>query len=178
MWCLVVIEPPETDALEGVTLLVTLINNEGDLVDQTIAYSPLNLLRPDQRMPIAVFFSNPPDEPLFAVATPISAVNAPTSEMRYTDVTLTLSSSEPGSDRLSWRVQGEIDIGPEDPEQLAFVRFLVVAYDSGGEIIGYRKWESPIEEAAGETRSFDVMVFSLGPPIERIDFLTEAMLVP
>jgi LysM repeat protein len=178
MWCLVDVESPQTEALEGITLLVTLIDSEGDPIDQTIGYSPLNLLRPNQRMPIAVFFQAPPDEALFAVATPISAVSVSTLDARYTDTTFTLISSEPSLDRLSWQVQGEIELNTEEPQQQANVHIVIVALDSKGEIIGFRKWEAETELAGDERRIFDVMVFSLGPPIERVDILTEAVLTP
>jgi hypothetical protein len=178
LWCLVDVESPQAEALEGITLLITLLDSEGDPVNQTIAYSPLNLLRPDQRMPLAVFLLTPPDEPLFAVATSISAVSVTTLDARYTNTTLTLISSVPDPDRLSWRVQGEIELDTEVPQQQATVRILVVAYDSKGEIIGFRKWEAETELAGDERRIFDVMVFSLGPPIDHVDFLTEAVLIP
>jgi hypothetical protein len=51
---------------------------------------------------------------------------------------------------------------------------LGVAHDSAGNVIGLRRWEAATELEAGKDLRFDFMISSVGPGIDRVEFLTEA----
>jgi hypothetical protein len=50
----------------------------------------------------------------------------------------------------------------------------VIAYDQNGEIVGVRKWEAERALKPGKKMPFGVSVYSLGPPIKRVEVLVEA----
>jgi hypothetical protein len=51
---------------------------------------------------------------------------------------------------------------------------LGTAFDIAGNVIGVRRWESPSVLTAEAPVSFDFMIFSVGPAIDRVEFLAEA----
>jgi len=50
----------------------------------------------------------------------------------------------------------------------------LVAYDDQGEVVGLRKWEAQVEIPFGGSLTFEVSVYSLGPPIDHVQVLVEA----
>ncbi|HTX91846.1 MAG TPA: hypothetical protein VMC09_11595, partial [Anaerolineales bacterium] len=51
---------------------------------------------------------------------------------------------------------------------------LATAYDSTGNVVGVRRWDSPTPLSAGTPGQFSFQVSSLGPVIQRVEFLAEA----
>jgi hypothetical protein len=51
---------------------------------------------------------------------------------------------------------------------------LASAFDSAGNVVGVRRWESAAALSAAAPLSFDFQVSSVGPGIARVEFLTEA----
>lgn len=62
--------------------------------------------------------------------------------------------------------------GPAPAARLVWLA--LVAYDANDQVIGFRKWEVPVEVPFGGYLPFEVSVFSLGPLIDRVDVLVEA----
>jgi hypothetical protein len=51
---------------------------------------------------------------------------------------------------------------------------LATAYDAAGDVVGVRRWESPSALPVDAPISFDFLVSSVGPAIDRVEFLAEA----
>ncbi len=51
---------------------------------------------------------------------------------------------------------------------------LAVAYDADGMVAGVRKWEAPEAAMLGQSVPFEITVYSLGQPIQRVEVLAEA----
>jgi hypothetical protein len=51
---------------------------------------------------------------------------------------------------------------------------LAVAYDKNGQLVGFQRWEAGEPLVAGESLPFNFLVSSMGPAIDRVEFLTEA----
>jgi len=51
---------------------------------------------------------------------------------------------------------------------------LATSYDAAGSVVGVRRWESASALTATAPISFDFLVYSVGPGIDRVEFLAEA----
>ena len=51
---------------------------------------------------------------------------------------------------------------------------LATSYDAAGSVVGVRRWESASALTATAPISFDFLVYSVGPGIDRVKFLAEA----
>jgi LysM repeat protein len=60
------------------------------------------------------------------------------------------------------------------PQKATTLWVVAVAYGEGGEVVGARKWEVGDIPGLGKQLPFEVRVFSLGPPIARVEVLAEA----
>ena len=73
---------------------------------------------------------------------------------------------------LQARVSGNLTISGEDVAELIWI--VAFAYDKDGALIGFRKWESLDPLTEKETLSFEINLYSLGPPIDQVEILSEA----
>ncbi len=48
---------------------------------------------------------------------------------------------------------------------------LGIAYDADGDVVGVRRWESTLVLSSKSPISFDFLVSSVGPPIDKVEFL-------
>ena len=62
----------------------------------------------------------------------------------------------------------------ESDSKANMVWLAIIAYDQNGEIVGVRKWEADRALKPGKKMPFEVTVYSLGPPIKRVEVLVEA----
>jgi hypothetical protein len=51
---------------------------------------------------------------------------------------------------------------------------LAAGYDAGGNVIALRRWEAAAPLSAGGSLPFELTLSSVGPAIERVEFLVEA----
>jgi LysM repeat protein len=178
MWCLVEARNLTSKAVEGLTVLVTLVDQEGQPITMKPTYGPLNLLPEGGMMPLAVFFEDPPLHSPVAVATLIGAVQANETSSRYLQLEIQQTQSEPGSRNLSWRVQGEASLPHDDLGSGARLSLLLVAFNEDGDVVGFRKWEAESPIASGASVDFDIVVITLGPEIDHVELIAEAQISP
>jgi LysM repeat protein len=178
LWCLLEISNDSPDDVEGVVSVVYLQDEAGQVLDQRAAYGPLNRLQAGARMPLAGFFSSPPEGVQTAVASMLSAVPVNDAESRYRQVDVHILSETPSPDGLSLRVLGELETTAGESEIEVGLRLLLVALDEYGTVIGFRIWDPGSSVVLGESIPFDCTVFSLDGTIDDFEVMAEARVIP
>ena len=171
-WCFAAVENGGTAALENLSAILYLYDEEGNLLEDYSASAPLNILQSAERMPLVVFINEPPADWAIAQAQLVTALGV-ASEGRYLETQLQEVVVDVSDDGLSAAVQGEVRLA--DREQTANVVWvLAVAYDADNNIVGVRRWEYIQAFPGIEVLPFEVQVFSLGAEIEEVEILVEA----
>lgn len=170
-WCISSVVNNDEVWLEGVSAIITIFNLEGEQIDAEIAYAPLNLLPPGFAMPLGVKFSQPVD---LAIASTNTSFLTQTVEDRYVMMNIGWEINADQSSDQGTYVSGSVEVSPDNEFGVDEVNLLVTAFDVNGNVVGYRKWERIERVAVGEMFEFDIEVFSLGPPIARVEVLAEA----
>ena len=171
LWCLIVAKNPHQDALENISAQITLFTPQGERIAQLVAIAPLNVVFAGEAIPLAVFFPKPIPKIISARAELITALPIEPDSARYIDLSIHIEKSE-----LAGRfgeVEGFVLIG-EEAQPANQIWLVAAAFDANGQPIGLRKWESNIALAPGESLSFHITVYSLGPQIAEIRVLGEA----
>ena len=178
MWCLTEVRNSSSEAVEGISVLLRLIDPEGELLVNQQIYGPLNLLSEDRTMPLAAYFSDPPSDPFLPAVELLSAVLVSDASNRYLQVELTETRRESKQNGMQWDVHGEAVVSDLESVEGALLSLLLIGYGDEGEIVGYRKWTPEAPIAPGDIVAFNLSVFSLGPPITRVELLSEALAIP
>lgn len=165
-WCIVAVRNDSRSSLENLSVWIGLYDLQGNNFLSQIAYSPLNILRPDSVMPIMAYFRDPLPDKFIPRAELLTASAIAAEDQRYLDVGINLDqvAIHPAGSQVT--VQGDV-ILPQGSKTPSQVWILAIAYDASGNIVGVRKWKS-----AGDTH-FDTTVYSLGGPIDHVDVLAE-----
>jgi LysM repeat protein len=177
-WCLTTVLNTTSAPVGWLSALVTLLDSTGQPLEHGQAYSPLDIVPQDGVIPLAVFFSDPPQDMALAVAEPLSAIHVSELETRYRELSVIQTLSERGANYRSWHVRGEIMLTKADETSEVMIKILLLALDANEEVIGFVKWEAGDSLKSGETEYFDLFVYSLGPSIDHVKLLSEAKLLP
>jgi len=168
MWCFSDISNNQGLSLENISAALNLYNDENKLIQSYLAIPPLNYLFPDQTIPVSVFIPPPLPEgyqvsAILITSLPSERDKALTEildpEINYND------------DKTIAEITGSVrvkEITTDDNQ----VWVAAVAY-SDGNPVGIRKWISAEEILPGENFIFEMILYSLGPPIEKIQLFSE-----
>ncbi len=178
VWCLLEITNDSSDDVEGVVSLIYLLDEAGQVLDQRVAYGPLNRLQAGARMPLASFFPSPPEGVQAVVASMLSAVPVNDADSRYRRVDVHILSETPSPDGLSLRVRGELETTAGESEIEVGLRLLLIAFDGYDKVIGFRIWEPESAVILGDPAIFDCTVFSLDASIDDFELMAEARVIP
>ena len=178
LWCLTTVRNPTDMPVEGVAVLVTLLDRLGRPLATQAAEAPLSLLAPGQIMPLAAYFSPPAPEAADAVAQATGAVGGGDTAGRYLPITLAREQHEPGIDGRSWRVLGAVGLAADAQADAVRARVVLVAMDEHNQALGFITWDFTGALAPGTEAPFDLTVFSLGPAIDHVEILAEAQPAP
>lgn len=172
--CLATVSNPTDQPVEGISARVQLLDGSGQILANDLAFTPLNRLPPGSSLPLTVQFPAGTTEPAAARFSLLSAVGSTAAEERYVEVEISELTTTAGPQGLSWRVQAELDL----EEALAGAHPFMVAqgYSAEGQLVGYVKWEPT--EGDDPPYQVELVVFSLGPSIERVEVLAEALRPP
>jgi hypothetical protein len=163
---------PTSQVLENVKLQVTLLDTSGQVLQTQEAILPLNILAPGQVLPAAAFFTGLYQQPFVQVRL-LTAQRISAQDERYLRADLQNLFVKIAWDGLSAQLQGQI-ILPQAARPAARCWLVAVAYDAGGQITGYRRWEASEPLQPGSSAPFEIILYSLGAPIERVDVQLEA----
>jgi LysM repeat protein len=178
MWCLTEVRNSSSEAVEGVSVVISLVDPQSELLVSQQVYGPLNLLPGACSMPLAAYFSDPPSDPFFPAGELLSAVLVSDPSKRYLHVEVTETKRESMQNGMRWDVQGEAVVSDAESGQGAQLSLLLIGFGGEGEMVGYRKWTPVAPIAPGDVVAFKFSVFSLGPPIVRVELLSEALAIP
>ena len=183
MWCLVPANNDQQQVLENLSAWVRLYSPEGEALAGKAAIPPLNILPPDTTLPLVVFFDEPDEVGQSLEVTPeaelLTAFTVPEEDGRYLQTRLLTVEQTAPEDQAGYELgqyatlQGWVDLPPSSPGA-ALVWLAAVAYNAAGEIVGVRKWEAETPLSPGASLPFEITVYSLGPPIDRVEVLVEA----
>ncbi len=168
MWCFSDIHNNQGLTLENISAALNLYNDDNKLMQSYIAIPPLNYLFPDQTIPVSAFI--PPPLPEGYQVTAILITSLPSER----DAALT-EILDPeihfNDDKTIAKIAGSVRVKefPTDEDQ---VWVAAVAYAEGYPI-GIRKWISAGELQPGADIFFEMNLYSLGPPIDRIQLFSE-----
>ena len=177
LWCLLTVTNTTGEAVEGLSGWVTLVDASGSALVTAPAYPPLNVLPAEKAMVLAAYL--PPPAPGFTRAAGALTMAVPVQEpeKRYPPLDWSATRSQPAADRRSWVVDVRVGI-PISASVSPRVAVAVLAFDARGQAIGFVKWEPGAALRPGEATEAHLVVYSLGPEIERVDVLAEALAVP
>lgn len=172
LWCFALLENQYAETLENISAQFTLLDDSRQELASQTAFALLNTLPPGQSMPLAVHFPPPVQANVSVHVQVLTANRLLPGDVRYLPVLLenTLVSVE-ASGRTA-RVSGRVILTGAGTANTLWV--LAVAYDAAGNAVSVRRWESPFVLTSADPVSFDFLVSSVGPGIERVEFLAEA----
>jgi LysM repeat protein len=174
LWCVASLKNSMGYPLEGVSVIISLLNEAGEVIESHSAFSPINMIPVGVVIPFSSLFALPSDGYSHAVVYPVTSYRAENIEDRYLPLEWVLNTDEPGKDQKTWKVAGQL-FSREDDEKIApGVSILMVGLDENGGIVGFRQLELDQELGSGTELNFELEVFSLGPPIDHIQVFAEA----
>jgi LysM repeat protein len=168
IWCLVEISNDQGLVLENLAVAFNIYDGNHQLHSSYSAITPLDYLFPDQELPAAVFIEDELPEPYQVSAVLLtslpSALESPQS--RITGQQYLYS-----QDNLIAEISGTVEITDDgaDPKEIWVV---AVGYNQGIPV-GLRKWISPADQEISQYTPFELVLYSLGPPIDRIQITSE-----
>lgn len=173
LWCVALIQNEYAEMLENLSLQFTLLDSSGQPLVSQVAFAPLDILPAGQAMPVAAHFPPPvPAEAVLQVRL-LTAIRLLPDDERYLAAVVQNSLVEVDATGRTARLRGQVRLtAPGATGNSVWV--LAVAYDAVGQVVGLRRWEAAAPLGAGESLAFECSVSSVGPPIERVDFLVEA----
>jgi hypothetical protein len=173
VWCLAEYQNDYAETLENLAVQFILLDENGDEVASQAAYAPLNILPGGGRMPLGAHFPAPLPAQVELRLQVLTAIRLLPGDTRYLPVMLENTLVEVQAGGRTAHVSGRASLGlPEGQADTLWI--LAAAYDEGGTLVGYRRWEATTPLKAGESLSYDFNVSSLGPEIASVQFLSEA----
>jgi LysM repeat protein len=173
MWCFVLVHNNTPDVIENLSAQVTLLDADDQTITSALALAPLNILPPDDSLPLMVFF--PPIIP--ADARPqvqlLTGIHLQPDDERYLPATVHNTLTRVDGSGRNAQVSGVVRL-PGDSQSASLVWVAAVAYDRAGRAIGARRWESSAGITPGGSLEFSFEVSSLAGEIERVEFVVEA----
>jgi LysM repeat protein len=172
-WCMALLVNDLAEPIENIAAQFTLLSSGGEELGSQAAYAPLNLLPPGGAMPLGVHFPPAVDPEARLQVRLLSATRLMPGDTRYLPVMLenTLVQITPGG--RSAEVSGRVMLAVLDG-QAETTWVLATAYDTSGNLVGFRRWEAEDPLAGGESLEFAFLVASMGPEIARVEFLAES----
>jgi LysM repeat protein len=170
--CMAVVENDQSIAVENVVVLFSLDSGDrGDPVTKT-AIMPLNILPAGRQSAVSATFYLPISQDYVPEATLTSVIPVLDGDQRYLKSELQVGEIVITPDGKQARVRGAIMLLPE--QSIASIVWVsALAYDAQKNIVGIRKWVAHDILEAGNQINFELVVYSLGLPIDHVDIITE-----
>ncbi len=172
-WCFALVHNDSPALVENVTAHFTLLDASGKSVGDQTALLPLDIIPPGGALPLSAFF--PPEVPpgVRPQVLLLTAVSLLPADARYLPASVGNTLATVDWSGLSAHLTGTVRL-PTDSKPAALVWVAAVAYDSAGNVVGVRRWESSAGLAPGGDLPFSFTVASVAGEIERVEFFVEA----
>jgi LysM repeat protein len=167
VWCFILVENNREASVENLSAWIGILDAGGGIIRSGIAVSPVNIVRPGDRIPLSIFFEPTIPGNVKVTGDILTAMDVPFEDSRYLDWPISIDTIEYHHEVVDYAtITGRVEapVGNPLPSQVWVVG---VAYDQDGNMVGMRKWES-----AGDL-SFEITVFSLGGEIHSVEVLAE-----
>ena len=166
-WCILSVRNQLETDVENISAWIGLFTPQGTNIAGQVAYSAVNILRAGDTMPLMSYFPAPIPEGFEAQGEILSGLAVAGDDTRYIDLEANIQRVDISTDGMQAVVSGEVVL-PNDIPQPSQLWALIVAYDSNGNIVGARRWES-----SGEAQ-FTLPVYSIAGKIDHVEVLTDA----
>ncbi|MGZ6347329.1 MAG: LysM peptidoglycan-binding domain-containing protein [Anaerolineales bacterium] len=172
LWCFALVPNQYTDTLENLSAQFTLLDAGGHALASGTAFGLLDILPAGLSMPLAFHF--PPSENTGGSiqVQVLTATRLLPGDVRYLPVNVENTLVTLDSFGRTAQVTGQVLFSGSGTAKTTWV--LGIAFDADGTVVGLRRWESKLVLSANSPISFDFLVSSVGPAIDRVDFLVEA----
>lgn len=172
--CFIPVSNSLETSVENISAELRVNDADGRLISSTLAFPLLNRLPPGKTLPLLVTL--PPGAPAGATfsARLLTALPIPLEDERYVAVSVAYQRIELVSNALAAEISGELQMTAEG-ETARQVWLAAIAYDTDGNIVGVRRWESVTALESGRGQLFVLRVYSAGAPIERVELLVEGL---
>jgi len=171
VWCFGTVTNPQDSPVESVSAFFRLASDSE--IQTEVALPLLDVLPPGATLALAAYFPQPHTGPLQAGVELRSALPLAAGADRYLPMRIARQELIFSEDGLSVQAEGEVTLDVSEG-QAALIWVVATAYDTAGQVIGLRRWESNAPLAAGEAHRFKLAVYSAGPPIARVELQAEA----
>lgn len=176
-WCLLTVLNDTAAGVEGLSGWVTLVDEGGAALLTVPVYPPLNLVPAGRAMVLAAFVPAPVPDFASVAAALTMAVPVQDADRRYLALDWSVRSSQAAPDHRSWTAEVELGL-PADVQGAPRVAFAMLAFDAHDQVVGFTKWEPDTLLVPGARTTVRLSVYSLGPAIDRVDLLGEALATP
>ncbi len=172
LWCFALVQNEYAETLENLSAQFTLANAGGQQLASQTAFLLLNTLPSGKSIPLAVHFPPPIQANVNVRVQLLTAIRLLPGDARYLPViTENTLVSVDASGRMA-QLTGLVRLTGAGTANTLWV--LAIAYDSAGNVVGLRRWESSSALTVDAPVSFDFFISSVGPEIDRVEFLAEA----
>ena len=173
LWCFALMQNELGETMENISSRFSLLDSNGKDITSQSAFALLNTLPPGKSMPLAVHFP-PPLQSTGSIRVDIlTAIPLLPGDARYLPVNLEDTLVKVDVAGRTAQCSGKVILTGSGAIKSLWV--LATAYDGAGNVVGVRRWESPMGLAGESSVSFDLEVYSVGPAIDHVDFLAEAI---
>ena len=172
-WCFLLVKNNQDVPVENLQARIAIGNNQAGQAKELLTSAPLNILYPGKSIALSAFFPSAISEPLQTRYEMVSALAVQDGASRYLETRLENLQITKGINNLSAKAYGEVSLTASGSNASA-VWAAGIAYDSQGNVVGVRRWESNAPLISGQKISFLFQVYSTGSAIERVEILLEA----
>ncbi len=167
-WCILIAVNNQDIVLENITVAINIYDSSQTLVNSFAAIPPLNYIFPDQSIPLAVFINTKLPESFQASSVLLTSLpSGDTNQLTEITQQFFLYREDNKIADVSGSVK-TIDPNPKGKQ----IWIAAVAF-SEGLPVGIRKWISSGDFVTNQEISFEFVLYSLGPPIDKILLYSE-----
>lgn len=173
-WCSLPVVNSQEIPLEGISATFRLTDTQNQEILTQAAFLPLDLIYPNQSLPLTAYFPPPIPADYHFRADIISSLPYP-DDGRYLPTRINHQEIIIADNQLSASVKLDLSLeGVEGAARRVWVA--VMAYDQQGNVVGLRRWENPSDQIlnSGQVLSVALNVYSNSGPITRIELASEA----
>ena len=171
-WCFALVQNEYSETLENLSAQFTLLDANGQELPSQAAFALLNTLPPGQSLPLAVHFPPPVQLNDSVRVQVLTAIRLLPGNTRTLPVMLENTLISVDASGRTAQVTGLVISTGASAANTLWV--LATAFDADGNVVGLRRWESPSALTTGTPVAFDFLISSVGPAIDRVEFLAEA----
>lgn len=145
-WCFVWVNNTSSESFENVTLGFNLADLHASQVFSRQGTAPLNILLAGEKIPVALYFSDPVPQPFQKSAQFVSAIPYNPESGRYLPINVEIIADISSLEEQLISIKGIFTLD----QAASNVTIVAVALDEQGNLVGLRRWQSSLSEPAKE----------------------------